>query len=232
MLSGAADLPSALASVKKGIDELRFEKGCSEGSQFLYEKYVKTIDEKPCCPVCRRDFDQKRQADDTKRDVSCFVFAFAVSVSVCKLVFVCIGSAPLVSCATPVSDVSDVSSTLLVFFIVTVTFQSASYATVMNGTAYIQNSDFQLKSKLSQIPNQLRHLDTRLKTQETRYNQLLLLEPQADEVERLKGEVVPRLEKEVARIAAELGKASGRILEVRTTAFLRFFARFLAVFPL
>ncbi|XP_064473051.1 DNA repair protein RAD50-like [Ornithodoros turicata] len=61
---GSEDLDDSIAELNLTIAQLRDEKGCLTGSEFIFKRYVTRMkkDSKPCCPLCKRGFNDAKEA--------------------------------------------------------------------------------------------------------------------------------------------------------------------------
>lgn len=60
---GSENLDDSIAELNLEITQLRDEKGCLTGSEFMFRRYISRIKkENPCCPLCKRSFEEARDA--------------------------------------------------------------------------------------------------------------------------------------------------------------------------
>lgn len=55
---GSENLDESISDLSQFIEKAREETGSLSGSLAIYTRYVKSLKAKPCCPLCKRDFDQ------------------------------------------------------------------------------------------------------------------------------------------------------------------------------
>uniref|UniRef100_A0A915KT73 DNA repair protein RAD50 n=1 Tax=Romanomermis culicivorax TaxID=13658 RepID=A0A915KT73_ROMCU len=63
-----------LENLRLDLENIRFEKGRIEGSEYVFTDYAEKLTKKPCCPLCKRNFsdrdDAKSLINDLKRNLA------------------------------------------------------------------------------------------------------------------------------------------------------------------
>lgn len=55
---GSEDLDASILQLDQEVTKMRDEKGFIMGSQFMFRKYIARMRQSPCCPLCKRGFDE------------------------------------------------------------------------------------------------------------------------------------------------------------------------------
>lgn len=68
---GSDDFDDVVTSLRNQIDELQDLKGILTSSEYMYQKYIKSLQKsQPCCPLCHRDFPRQSEAQDLVEELT------------------------------------------------------------------------------------------------------------------------------------------------------------------
>ncbi|KAL0276884.1 UNVERIFIED_CONTAM: hypothetical protein PYX00_004352 [Menopon gallinae] len=68
---GSDDFDEVVTALRNQIDELQDMKGILTSSEYMYQKYIKSLQKsQPCCPLCHRDFPRQSEAQDLVEELT------------------------------------------------------------------------------------------------------------------------------------------------------------------
>ncbi|KAK8758016.1 hypothetical protein V5799_004352 [Amblyomma americanum] len=66
---GSENLDGSISQLNEDIEKARKETGELTGSLAMYQRYIASLKAKPCCPLCKRDFAERRLAASLASDL-------------------------------------------------------------------------------------------------------------------------------------------------------------------